>query len=112
MGGFQTLPETMLTGVAFTIDDTKERSFVPGATVLIQPAAGDTVQVTTDEQGRFTAPVAPGRYRVSLEVTGMEATPVDVDLHPGEGDTRSRVEDRSREAIGDGIGAGGRRRYD
>ena len=78
----QTLPETMLTGAAFTIDDTKERSFVPGATVLLQPAAGDTVRVTTDEQGRFTAPVAPGQYRVSFfEVAGMEATPVDVDVH-------------------------------
>lgn len=79
-----TAAEATLTGAVFTIDDTKERSVVPGAKVVIQPAAGEAAVASTDEQGRFTVRLLPGRYRVSVEFPNMEATPVDADVRPGE----------------------------
>ncbi|MDX2152144.1 MAG: carboxypeptidase regulatory-like domain-containing protein [Bryobacteraceae bacterium] len=68
-----------VTGSVYTLDDAKERAVVPGATVRLQ-GVGAPFVTTTDEVGRFTAALAPGKYRITVEFPGMEAAPAEVDL--------------------------------
>ena len=38
------------------------------ATFVVENQKGETTSFTTDDQGRFRAPLAPGHYKVSLKV--------------------------------------------
>jgi hypothetical protein len=88
-GQGQTLPSRPggLRGTAFTTESAQERTFVPGARILIQCAEAriPAVEVTTDEIGRFSAAeLPPCRYRITAEFTGMQAAPLDVVVQPGQ----------------------------
>jgi len=83
----QTLPSRTggVRGTAFTTDSRQERTFVPGARLQIQCMESGTpaVEISTDKIGRFCATeLPPCRYRITVELTGMKAVPLDVVVQP------------------------------
>lgn len=73
-------------GTVYTVGPDRSQAVVPGARVMLQPAAEGRpgAEATTDALGVFSAAdLAPGTYRLSVEFTGLCADPINVLIEAG-----------------------------
>jgi hypothetical protein len=81
-----------LRGTVFTAETGVDCASVPSAKIRIQQVenAATAIDAATNESSRFyAAGLIPGRYRISVEFTGMQAAPVEVAVQP---DRTSEIE--------------------
>ncbi len=77
------LQQGSIMGRVFVIDADGSRSYIPGVLLQLRRESG-TLAATTDETGRFIFNLlAPGKYSLSAEVTGMKRSEQLVEVRAG-----------------------------